>query len=523
MIDCQLASQSWYQSPSWAKMIVGLSASVDWLNCCWLSPAASPGFSLLEIHDQGFCSLLHMYMFRNRASSSMRKGLVSLCRCYVYWAKVKVKVMLSLAEVDQSLLVLGTHMGFIDQTFIAFTQLQVCWRGAPCLMKGWVCRLQFLMGLTNAFILGSGSHRTLDHILLYQIWDSPQPGGPDPHIYIPQEQGGPVIPKALDFIFVATYESQGCFRPPPPPPNRLCLLITSKSKLHCDRQSVGQSVLVSGTHLEPVTQFLLSSESCGFLDMDGSVIYSCCWALPTQSFSGPSPMRLMTIFYSLKFETPPTLRVRFQLFICPRNRVAQSFPQALDFVGYTWFCLYSLSNDHRKHCFQQLCYCVCICCHRRVIWHQYSGISILHYCGHYPSCYITCSLRLLVLSGLQAYCHFLCSDESACEVCGTSGWCWGWQSLHFQWRPAQIMGRTLCCSSLTAAPNLGLLTSSGSVIRHKPVQVYCHHPYSRMSLNPLHHIDSGDYPVGVLLRWLKLEWLSFGVSLVINHTWLPSW
>jgi hypothetical protein len=37
----------------------------------------------------------------------------------------------------------------------------------------------------------------------------PQPGGPGPHIYIPQEQGGPVIPQALGSIFVASYDSQG--------------------------------------------------------------------------------------------------------------------------------------------------------------------------------------------------------------------------------------------------------------------------------------------------------------------------
>jgi hypothetical protein len=36
---------------------------------------------------------------------------------------------------------------------------------------------------------------------------------------------------------------------------------------------------------------------------EGSVVYSCCWPSPAQSFSGPSPVGLMTIFYSLRFET----------------------------------------------------------------------------------------------------------------------------------------------------------------------------------------------------------------------------
>jgi hypothetical protein len=37
-----------------------------------------------------------------------------------------------------------------------------------------------------------------------------------------------------------------------------------------------------------------------------SVVYNCCWSSETQSFSGPSPAGLMTIFYCLSFETPQT-------------------------------------------------------------------------------------------------------------------------------------------------------------------------------------------------------------------------
>jgi hypothetical protein len=42
-----------------------------------------PGFSLFEINDQEFCSLLDMYVFRNGASSSTKEGSVFLCRRYV--------------------------------------------------------------------------------------------------------------------------------------------------------------------------------------------------------------------------------------------------------------------------------------------------------------------------------------------------------------------------------------------------------------------------------------------------------
>jgi hypothetical protein len=36
---------------------------------------------------------------------------------------------------------------------------------------------------------------------------------------------------------------------------------------------------------------------------DGSVFCICCWSSPGQTFSGPSPIRLATIFYLLRFET----------------------------------------------------------------------------------------------------------------------------------------------------------------------------------------------------------------------------
>jgi hypothetical protein len=35
----------------------------------------------------------------------------------------------------------------------------------------------------------------------------------------------------------------------------------------------------------------------------GAVFCMCCWPLPAQSFSGPSPLGLETVFYCLRFET----------------------------------------------------------------------------------------------------------------------------------------------------------------------------------------------------------------------------
>jgi hypothetical protein len=101
---------------------------------------------------------------------------------------------------------------------------------------------------------------------------------------------------------------------------------TSKSKFCYDRRSVGHFVLVSSNHLGPKTRFLLLSDSGGFVDVwrpfwqdFGSVVYNCCWSSPAQSFSGPSPSRLMTTFYCLRFEIPPTLRARSPYLYPPRT------------------------------------------------------------------------------------------------------------------------------------------------------------------------------------------------------------
>jgi hypothetical protein len=92
-----------------------------------------------------------------------------------------------------------------------------------------------------------------------------------------------------------------------------------KLKLHGDRQSVGQSVLVSGSHLEHRTSF--------FRREDASVIcsYNCFWALSQQSLSGASPAELSTMFYCLIWDFP-NLEGQVPIFISPRNRVGQLYP-----------------------------------------------------------------------------------------------------------------------------------------------------------------------------------------------------
>jgi hypothetical protein len=76
--------------------------------------------------------------------------------------------------------------------FCYYQTVRVCWCGAASLTRGRVCSLQLLLVLASAVILGSHSCRTHDHILLSQIRPSPT-WGPGPRIYVPQEQGGPVM------------------------------------------------------------------------------------------------------------------------------------------------------------------------------------------------------------------------------------------------------------------------------------------------------------------------------------------
>jgi hypothetical protein len=65
----------------------------------------------------------------------------------------------------------------------------------------------------------------------------------------------------------------------------------------------------------------------------GSVVFSCFWASPAQSFSALSPAGLMNIFYCLKFWDSPSLECQVPVCISHRNRIVLLYPQAL---GSVW-------------------------------------------------------------------------------------------------------------------------------------------------------------------------------------------
>jgi hypothetical protein len=164
-----------------------------------------------------------MYLFGKAASSVTREGSVSVRRRYVTTPQFQHKTYprcqahpLTLAFVHLEVEVklrpkvsrpvrLGVRhpSGTRDQFFflleIFFRQLRVCYLKAPSLTRGLVYNLLLLLVLASAAPLGSESRGTQDHILLNQFLRLPQPGGPGPRIYIPQEQVGPDISPGTGF------------------------------------------------------------------------------------------------------------------------------------------------------------------------------------------------------------------------------------------------------------------------------------------------------------------------------------
>jgi hypothetical protein len=67
-----------------------------------------------------------------------------------------------------------------------------------------------------------------------------------------------------------------------------------------------------------------------------SVVYNCCWPSPTQSTSGPSPARHVTLFYSLRFETLPSCRTMSRYLYPPviPQALVSLFVASYDSQGY---------------------------------------------------------------------------------------------------------------------------------------------------------------------------------------------
>jgi hypothetical protein len=99
------------------------------------------------------------------------------------------------------------------------------------LTRGWVCRLQWLLGLASAFILRSESHWAHDHILLSQIRDSPKLELRSPYLY-PPRTGWLSYTPGIGLPLRRFHDSQGYgggnSNPPPHPGGPVCYALTHK-------------------------------------------------------------------------------------------------------------------------------------------------------------------------------------------------------------------------------------------------------------------------------------------------------
>jgi hypothetical protein len=96
-------------------------------------------------------------------------------------------------------------------TTVFFFQLNTCGYDlyvASSLTRGWVYRLQLLLALASAVILGSESRRTHDHILLFQTRDFPNMEGRVLVFISPRNRVVQLYPQTLDSLFVA-HDSRG--------------------------------------------------------------------------------------------------------------------------------------------------------------------------------------------------------------------------------------------------------------------------------------------------------------------------
>jgi hypothetical protein len=117
--------------------------------------------------------------------------------------RVRIWVTLRLAVYQQSVL-----LEAYDQYFF---QLNICGYSPyviSSLTRGWIFRLQLLISLASAVILGYESRGTHDHIILSYILDFPNLEGQVPLFISPRNRVAELYLQALGSLFFGSYDSQ---------------------------------------------------------------------------------------------------------------------------------------------------------------------------------------------------------------------------------------------------------------------------------------------------------------------------
>jgi hypothetical protein len=108
--------------------------------------------------------------------------------------------MIDRRSVGHSLLVSSSHLRPTTRIF-SCQKFNGFWCGALSLTRGRVCRLQLLLLLARAVILGSESCGTHDHTLLSQIRDSPNMEGQVPVFISPMNRVTQLYTSGIGFPF----------------------------------------------------------------------------------------------------------------------------------------------------------------------------------------------------------------------------------------------------------------------------------------------------------------------------------
>jgi hypothetical protein len=148
-------------------------------SCYWSSPAQSfSGPSPAGLMTTCYCLRFETLSSRRARSPYLYSpGTVWPSYTTRHWvlfsSLLSLRLTFILRQTDSRPVCLGIkhQFGAYDQIYITVRQLRVSCCGALSLTRERVCRLQLLLDLASAVILGSESRRTRGHILLSQIRD----------------------------------------------------------------------------------------------------------------------------------------------------------------------------------------------------------------------------------------------------------------------------------------------------------------------------------------------------------------